>query len=99
MFPLIISLFCKKAALAIPTLALMSSSLLVSSVTQLPRYLKRCTSSKCTLSNNTHFCFPFYYYFLFLIKKHHFSLFNIYFHSICLARFVQSIQHRLEFLL
>src|SRR3989442_4612085 len=53
------SLFCQKAALAIPTLALLSSSLLESSVIQLPKYLKRVTCSKGILFNVIHFCIPF----------------------------------------
>src|SRR5437867_8180525 len=59
MLLLIVSLFCQKAALAIPTLALISSSLLESSVIQLPRYLKRDTCSKGTLFNVIHRCIPF----------------------------------------
>src|SRR2546425_12489087 len=43
---LISSLFCQEAALAIPTLALISSPLLASSVIQIPTYLKRVTCSK-----------------------------------------------------
>src|SRR3989441_3171978 len=53
------SLFCQKAALAIPTLALISSSLLASSAIELPRYLKRDTCSKGTPSNAVHRCIPF----------------------------------------
>src|SRR5437867_6246610 len=56
---LISSLFCQKIALAIPTLALISSSLLASSVIQLPRYLKRDTCSKDTLFNVINRCIPF----------------------------------------
>src|SRR2546425_12564752 len=56
---LISSLFCQKAALAIPTLTLISSSLLASSVIQLPKYLKRVTCSKGTLFNVIHCCIPF----------------------------------------
>src|SRR3989441_2856695 len=56
---LISSLFCQKAALAIPTRALISSSLLASSVIQLPRYLKRDTCSKGTLFNVISRCIPF----------------------------------------
>src|SRR5437867_2761217 len=56
---LVSSLFCQKAALAITTLALISSSLLVSSVIQLPKYLKRVTCSKGTLFNVIHCCIPF----------------------------------------
>src|SRR6059036_2895657 len=56
---LISSLFCQKAAIAIPTLALLSSSLLASSVIQLPRYLKRDTCSKGTLFNVINRCIPF----------------------------------------
>src|SRR2546425_12884457 len=51
--------FCQKAALAIPTLALISSSLLASSVIQLPRYLKRDICSKGTLFNVINRCIPF----------------------------------------
>src|SRR3989441_10988323 len=57
---LISSLFCQKAALAIFTLALISSSLLASSVIQLPRYLKRDTCSNLgTLFNVINRCIPF----------------------------------------
>src|SRR5437867_9767905 len=59
MLLLISSLFCQKAALAIPTLALISSSLLASSVIQLPRYLNRVTCSKGTLFSVIHRCIPF----------------------------------------
>src|SRR2546425_77830 len=59
MFLLINSLFCQNAALFLPTLALISSSLLASSVIQLPKYLKRVTCSKGTLSNAIRFCIPF----------------------------------------
>src|SRR5437867_3628171 len=59
MLLLISSLFCQKAALAIPTLAVISSSLLASSVIQLSRYLKRVTCSKGTLFNVIHRCIPF----------------------------------------
>src|SRR5207247_6718734 len=61
------SLFCQKAALAIPILALISSSLLASSVIQLPRYLKRDTCSKGTPSNSIHRCIPFGFAVLFII--------------------------------
>src|SRR6184192_3038156 len=56
---LISPLFCQKAALAIPTLALISSSILASSAIQLPRYLKRDTCSKGTLFNVINRCIPF----------------------------------------
>src|SRR5206468_474980 len=56
---LISSLFCQKAALAIPTIALISSSLLASSVIQLPRYLKLDICSKGTLFNVINRCIPF----------------------------------------
>src|SRR5688572_5402154 len=58
-FPLITSLFCQKAALAIPTLALISSSHLASSDIQLPRYLNRVTCSNGTPSRVRHACEPF----------------------------------------
>src|SRR5688572_12981318 len=58
-FPLITSLFCQKAALAIPTLALISSSHLASSNIQLPRYLNRVTCSNGTPSRVRHVCDPF----------------------------------------
>src|SRR5437867_5470839 len=72
---LISSLFCQKAALAITTLALISSSLLASSVIQLPRYLKRDTCFKDTLFNVINRCIPFD--FCRSIHNHHFSLFYI----------------------
>src|SRR5688572_28290120 len=59
MFPLITSLFCQKAALAIPTLALISSSHLASSDIQLHRYLNRVTCSNGTPSRVRHACDPF----------------------------------------
>src|SRR2546425_6930984 len=67
MFLLINSLFCQNAALAIPTLALISSSLFASSVIQLPKYLKRVTCSKGTLFNIIQLCIPFCFSFLFII--------------------------------
>src|SRR6188768_3526647 len=48
-FLLITSLFCQKAALAIPILAFNSSSHLASSVIQLPKYLYRFTCSNAML--------------------------------------------------
>src|SRR5688572_30464687 len=50
---------CQKAALAIPTLALISSSHLASSDIQLPRYLNRVTCSNGTPSRVRHACDPF----------------------------------------
>src|SRR5437867_7771137 len=67
MLLLIVSLFCQKAALAIPTLALISLSLLASSVIQLRRYLKLVTCSKGTLFNVIHRCIPFGFAILFII--------------------------------
>src|SRR5207245_11649035 len=67
MFLLINSLFCQNAALAIPTLALISSSLFAFSVIQLPKYLKRVTCSKGTLFNLIQLCIPFCFSFLFII--------------------------------
>src|SRR5437899_9472185 len=67
MFLLINPLFCQNAALAIPTLALISSSLFAFSVIQLPKYLKRVTCSKGTLFNIVQLCIPFCVSFLFII--------------------------------
>src|SRR6267154_106412 len=58
MFLLINSLFCQKAALAIPTLVFISSSLFASSVIQLPKYLKCLTCSTGTPSNIILRCIP-----------------------------------------
>src|SRR6267154_6263873 len=58
MFLLINSLFCQKAALAIPTLVFISSSLFASSVIQLPKYLKCLTCSNGTPSNIILRCIP-----------------------------------------
>src|SRR6267154_718160 len=57
MFLLINALFCQKAALAISTLVLISSSLLASSVIQLPKYLKCLTCSNGIPSNIILRCF------------------------------------------
>src|SRR4029077_10326892 len=55
---LLINSFCQNAALANPTLAFISSSLLASSVIQLPKYLKRVTCSRGTLFNFTCLILP-----------------------------------------
>src|SRR6478735_7941882 len=56
---LINSLFCQKAALAIPIRDLISSSHLASSHIQLPKYLYLSTCSNITLSKTIeHFTFP-----------------------------------------
>src|SRR3989442_14236050 len=80
MLLLISSLFCQKAALAILTLALVSSSLLASSVIQLPRYLNRDTCSKGTLFNVINRCIPFGFAVSFIIIT--FYLFYIDLHSL-----------------
>src|SRR5688572_13354749 len=59
MFPLITSLFCQNAGLAIPTLAVVSYSHLASSDIQLPKYLNLVTCSNYTPSKVKHACDPF----------------------------------------
>src|SRR6267154_3897209 len=58
MFLLINSLFCQMAALAIPTLVLIPSSLFASSVIQLRKYLKCLTCSNGTPSDIILRCIP-----------------------------------------
>src|SRR6267154_6531284 len=67
MFLLINSLFCQKAALAIPTLVLIFSSLFASSVIQLPKYLKCLTYSNGTPPNIILRCIPVSFSVLFII--------------------------------
>src|SRR2546425_1251662 len=67
MFLLMNSLFCQNAALTIPTLVLISSSLFASSVIQPPKYLKRVSCSNGTLSNIIQLCITFCFSFLFII--------------------------------
>src|SRR6267154_948718 len=67
MFLLINSLFCQKTALALPSLVIIASSLLASSIIQLPKYLKCLTCFKGTPSNIILRCFSVLFIIIILV--------------------------------